>query len=665
MEFVLLKMNFKFVGVIMKFYSRSFLVSGIILLLWQFQLHSKTDLKKQSLELLIRFCDSIIWEQITTENDSNYGAIREPLSMNLCPTGGEAIFPLAIVYEATRTKKYALAALRLMNWIIRKQNHDGTWTLPPELFREPTGHQIIALGLSYPILEEALPAKSRQVVLQALLKGGKILLPPSKATFTDQSTSSLAQIAAALAVTYDVLSNEKISETLLKPFKSSIMEIMPTIFSRINKDGFLVENISASNKVTGIDVAMNLESTIPNLKLISKVFPDAGWEPLIRKVLTSHLYFILPDGSIDNSWGKYVNFRSVNGYFNTPGCQSTFSMFSDYDSRFETVAERNFHNLMLSIQNNMVPFGLIHKNISLASPKLLPTIRKAINLAMTYQFGTSAVEENKLLPLDIIGWYKYFPNTGIVLIRTKSYMATIASMAYLNSAMSEQNESKFHLPGGGIMTNLWSEEVGLLQTATQTIYERNTAYFPEISYSPLPLSPRIEYKQNGVYFSNLYEYTPQINIKNENQALVQVVSTGILKNSGQEKGNVAYQLTHSYYDDYFEKEYNLHYLDDNCQINLIEPFILSGDTKISQLNSKCIAIKNSRVVWQIRMLNSEKIDIQPGKEQNRYQWPVSGLKAFPVMVEIPAKRKGTKYIVKYRIEKLPPSRLQLADFSLE
>lgn len=649
----------------MKFSSKGFLLTGILLLLWQFQLYSKTDMKKQSLELLVRFCDSILWEQITTENDSNYGAIREPLSINLCPVGGEAIYPLAVAYESTGMKKYGLAALRLMNWAIRGQNQNGTWSAQAESFGEPTAHQIIALGLSYPILKEILPVKSRRVVSQVLLKGCKSLLPTSHATSTHQTTSSLAQTAAALAVTYNVLSTEEIPEASLLSLKTTIMEIMPRILSRINKDGFLVESISKSNKVTGIDVAMNLESTIPNLKLVSKFFPEAGWEPVIRKVLASHLYFVLPDGSLDNSWGMYANFRSVHGYFNTPGCQSTFSMFSDFDSRFDAAAARNFNNLLQSVQNNLVPYGLIHKNISLASPKLLPTIKKAINLALTFQFGTAAIEENRLLPLDIIGWYKYFPHTGIVLVRTKSYMTTIASMAYFNPDESDPNKQHSHLPGGGIMTNLWSEDIGLLQTTTQTIYERNTAYFPQISYAPLPLSPRIEYQQNGVYFTNLYEFTPQINVKNENQALVQVVSTGILKNQDQQKGNVAYQLTHSFHDDYFEKEFSLYYLADNCQIDIIEPFILAGDTKISQINPKCIAIKNPRAIWQIQLLNSEKIEVQPGKDQNRYQWPVSGLKAFPVKIEIPAKRKGTKFIIKYRIEKLPPSNLQLADFSLE
>ncbi|MBN2091947.1 hypothetical protein JW964_20185 [candidate division KSB1 bacterium] len=649
----------------MKLSSKSILLSGMILLLWQFQLYSKIDMKKQSLELLVRFCDSIIWEQITTENDSNYGAIREPLSINLCPVSGEAIYPLAVVYESTGKKKYGLAALRLMNWVIRNQNQDGTWSPQAELFWEPTAQQILALGLSYPKLKEILPIKARRVFLQAILKGGNALSATAKTTFSAHPTSLLAQTAAALAVTYEALQIEQIAESHLLPLKSAIMEIMPHILMRINKDGFIVERISASKKVTGIDVAMNLESTIPNLKLAAKIFPEAGWEPILRKVLASHLYFILPDGSIDNSWGMYANFRSANGYFNTPGCQRTFSMFSDFDSRFETAAVRNFNNLQQSIQNDLVAFGLIHKNISLASPKLFPTIKKAINLAMTFEFGTSAIEENRLLPLDIVGWYKYFPHTGIVLIRTKSYMATIASMTYLNSAMSEQNESNFHRPGGGIMTNVWSEEVGVLQTSTPTKYERNTTYFPKTSFSPLPLSSRIEYYQNGIYFTNLYEFTPQIEIKNENQALVQVVSTGILKNQNQAKGNVAYQLTHSFHDDYYEKEFSLHYLDDNCQINLIEPFILSGDTKISQLTPKSIAIKNPRAVWKISLLNSEKIDIQSGKDQRRYQWPVSGLKAFPVMVEIPAKRKGTKFSIKYRIEKLPPSNLQLADFSLE
>ncbi len=649
----------------MKWSSKSFLLSGIILLLWQFQLYPKMDMKKESLELLIRFCDTILWEQITTENDSNYGAIREPLSINLCPVGGEAIYPLTVAYQSTRMKKYGLAALRLMNWVIRNQNHDGTWSPQAELSVNPTSQQILMLALSYPILKEILPNKSRQVFLQALLKGGQVLSKTTQKTFSELPTSWLAETVAAFAVIYEVLKMEQISETFLKPLKSSTLQLMPHILGRINKDGLVVEKISAGKKVTGIDVAMNLENTIPNLKLAAQIFPEAGWEPILRKVLASHLYFILPDGSIDNSWGMYANFRSANGYFNTPGCQRTFSMFSDFDSRFETAAVRNFNNLQQSIQNDLVPFGLIHKNISLASPKLFPTIKKAINLAMTIQFGTSAIEQNSLLPVDIVGWYKYFPHTGIVLVRSKSYIATISSMTYLNPAMNEQNESNFQLSGGGIVTNLWSEEVGLLQTATPTRYERSTTYFPKTSFSPLPLSSRIEYYQNGAYFTNLYEFTSQINIKNENQALVQVVSTGILKNQKQEKGGVAYQLLHSFHDDYFEKEYTLHYLDDNCQINLIEPFILAGETKISQSNSKSIAIKNPRAIWQISLMNSDKIAIQPGKEQNRYQWPVSGLKAFPVTIEIPAKRKGTKYVIKYRIEKLPPSNLQLADFSLE
>jgi len=251
---------------------------------------------------------------------------------------------------------------------------------------------------------------------------------------------------------------------------------------------------------------------------------------------------------------------------------------------------------------------------------------------MTLKYVPDIKITMELLPSEVAGWIHYFSTMDVALVRSKKYMATITAYRYKD--IKNGPDSKYmHRPTGGSLSNLWVEDLGFLQTSSQTIYRRwEPMSFPEIG-EVLPLTPRIEFKDDRGYFTNLYEFDGIINTDYKTASNPVVSTTGYLKDARKYPGGVAYKWRHDYRANMIEKTVTLRYHTKKPTVNIIEPIVFWEGMTFTQTGPReaQITLKGQKLKFKIVVGNAV---LTLGQDAEKYKWPFPSLKCYPLKIEV-------------------------------
>jgi hypothetical protein len=342
--------------------------------------------------------------------------------------------------------------------------------------------------------------------------------------------------------------------------------------------------------------------------------------------------------------------------------QAVFGCLDWHDPRYQVAARQNLFSWQSSLIQNQLPYGAVAIDSVTKRPQLLGTIRQAVNLALFLKFNQVCPDVKKALPADIIGWYNHFPVNDVLVVRARSYMATL-SASHFSESHSGGNLAN-QPPTGGVITNFWAEGIGTFQASSPTDYVSDSI-LPAAAVSPLPLTGRIECVQNQGYYSNLYEFNAKMRVSTAAGTIVQAAVAGHLKNRAQQTAAVKYIVKYTFRDQAIDKEIWLSYSGPKVSVTIVEPFVFGPGTRIEVSEPGRVRIENNEIAWCLRILAGEKYQLQTGVETERYQSPLTQVCAYPVTIQLPPHKKGETYHLKYSIQQLPLARLQLADLTIE
>ncbi|MBN1349398.1 hypothetical protein JXJ21_08310 [candidate division KSB1 bacterium] len=591
-------------------------------------------------EILEQLCDAITERQIKDEADQNFGAIMDSMSNEVHLRTGEAIFPLAAALKYIKRKEFGSAAIQLSNWVLSHQEDEGSWHEISETDQDITANLLLALACAYPIVEPQLSKTTMMNWQIAMRKAANFLA--RKNSNTPQHTMQCATIAAALAATWLILPDGA--------YKSKAIAMARLVGWSINKEGFISCYASHDKpQQLTIDPGRALDSTIWLLGFYAKVFKDDSIKQELLKALVTHLSLVYPNGSIDYSWGVCSNEWTTFGNINADGCQASFSLFADEDSRFYTAGILNLEYLSQFIENGLIAYGPLYRLLFDHSPSIRLSISRAKNLAFAIEYGAQQPQTAPALPCEIMNWHKYFKTTGIVLVRSPHYMATLSAFNAIYRGSDSGDDKALLPPAGGSLCNLWCEGSGFLQLSSQAQFHPNPSLFPELDYSPLPLTPRIETYSEKELFSNLHEYRCKMSVKRVKNAIAKIAVAGRLKNIEYKTMGIMYRWTHRFESKAIEKEVFIHYGNKKAGIQIIEPFVHLQGAKIHKLDDKTVRIAYPESQWILRLVEG-KAKFELGKEAERYRLPVPGIRCYPVTLRLP-KYKNEKITIVYRLEK--------------
>ncbi len=599
----------------------------------------QVDLKRECLKTLYVLCPALLDLQITDADNADVGAIQCPEHHVLHTRAAEAVFPFAVAYKHSGDEKYLRAAIRVGNWLIRQQLAEGEWKETPWEWTGTTADQLLMMAAAFPIVSEHLSAAEKNVWMGAIRKAAVYLVKYMSPDFA--SINYCPTTAAALAMTYQIIPEER--------FKKKAKELARWTIAKMDEDGFIHGEAARVLGVKyGVDVGYQLDMSLWGLALYARWFHDELVMQHVRKSLKNMLAFIYPNGMIDGAWGARCYKWTTYGSKTADGCQILFSLFAPEDAVYRTAAIRNLRYLRTMIRDGLVGNGPHFWHLPLGAPCNYPTFARAKNLALAVEYGEQQAGSAVELPADRIGWTQYFPTVNVAVVRSKNFMSTISAYNYRDAL--DWGKGKYtHRPAGGAMVNLWVQDFGLLQTSSQVQYVRGEEiHMPVIEDSIISLTPRIEFRSENGYFTNLYDRQARMTIGRDEGVTAVIATAGELCNEQHLPGGVAYDLTHIIAGNFVEKKVRLRYHDRHPQIRIVEPFVQAPGLRFEQVGARTVRIRGGKREFLFELIEGQAT-LESGREAGRYWYPFPAIKCYPVVLHIEPPQEDFIREIKYRI----------------
>ncbi|WP_316809688.1 hypothetical protein [Pedobacter heparinus] len=597
------------------------------------------DPKKAYAETLIKLADVLLDHQLKDKGQENFGALRCDYDEVLHTRASEAVYPFAVAHEITGQQKYLLAAIRTGNWLIRQQEKNGSWKETPEEWTGTTTDQVLMMMLSYEYLSVKLNAAEKNSWKLAIHKAVDYLYQVMTPEFA--SINYVATTCSALAKAGHFFKEER--------YLKKAAELAHRTVSKMDEDGFLngEGGRTHANKL-GVDLGYSMEMSLWGLGYYAKLTGDTLVNEAVKHALKSHLYFIYPDGSLDNSWGIRSNKWTTYGGATSDGCQVLFSLYADEDPRYASAALKNLEYLQKNIlSNGLIAYGPQHEEVMQHAPCIYPTFTKAKNLAMAYELETKQSRITAKLPTEATGWFKQFKTVNVTQVRTANFMATITAYGYKDYKAAAKSKYMYR-PAGGAISSLWVKDHGYLTASSVTAYSRpEPMSFPEAP-GIKSLTPRIEFTDSLGYFTNLFEFDSRIEAGQVGKNKFEVSVAGELKDKNWLAAGVGYGLKYLFSDSALLKTISLVYHDAWPVIRIIEPMINYKGTVFTKIDAHTVLIDAGVKQFRFKLLSGNAV-IHLGRDAEHYWAPYPALKAFPLELEVKPVAGSFKQEIRYEI----------------
>jgi hypothetical protein len=617
----------------------------IILITMVAQLSSRgqtVNLKNEYSKTLLQLTTALLNHQVQDKANKDFGAIKCDYDGILHTRASEAVYPFALAYQISRNPKYLAAAISTGNWLIKQQQQNGSWKETPEEWTGTTTDQVLMMMLAYDHLENKLSTKEKTSWRLSIAKAVDYLAAVMTPEFA--SINYVATTCSTLAKAGLFLNDDK--------YLKRARELARRTISKMDEDGFLngEGGRTHANKL-GVDLGYSMEMSLWGLGFYAKLTGDTLVNIYVKNALKSHLYFIYPDGSLDNSWGIRSNKWTTYGGATSDGCQVVFSLYADEDPRYASASLKNLQYLRKNIlQSGLIGYGPQHEAVMDHPPCIYPTFTKAKNLALAYELETKQTRIMARLPSEETGWIKRFKTMDVTQVRTANFMATITSYGYKDYKAGSKSKYMYR-PAGGAISNLWVKDHGYLTASSVTVYSRpEPMSFPEAP-GVRSLTPRIEFTDSLGYFTNLFEFDSRMEVENTMPGQFEVAISGELKDKNWLAAGVGYHMDYLFTDSTLTKSVSLVYHDARPVITIIEPIINYQGSSFTKLNDTTVLLTCKSRKFMFQVLSGNAV-WRMGNDAEHFWAPYPALKAFPLELEIKPVEGIFKQEVSYKISVL-------------
>lgn len=573
---------------------------------------SAGELERRAFPMLQRLNAAVVERQVTDRTSPEYGAVYCPGCGVFHTRAAEAVFPLAYEYSRTGSTERRDQAIAVAEWLFRRQESDGSWLETPETWTGTTTDQLMMLLLSYPILEKSLTRAERKRWKSSMTAAADYLERVMSNNFA--SINYCATTAATLSQAWLLLGKDT--------YRWKAMELAAMIVAKMDNDWFIEgEGEKIGRYKYGVDLGYNLEMSLWGLARYALNTGDEKVLDAVRKSAERHLWFILPDGTMDISAGIRSNKWSIFGSGTSDGCHPLFAMLSAENPAYITAAVRNISKMEECFSScRLLGQGLMHDEVmGSREPCIYSTFTKAKSLAMAMLWCVEDNDASAPLPTDSDGIH-IFETLQMAVAREGAFCGTVTGYNY--KAPKGPASKYMHRPAGGSMSSLWVEGYGLLQASSQTEYHRwEPMSFPEMPADIRCLTPRLETVIYGTTFTNLYEYSSRFRFEDG-----KVTVSGCLCDRSGARSGSEYTVSYQFSDGTLTKSYAIL---GGCGSELIEPFILYPDVEITLVSDSEIEFRRNGVGVRISCSHPMKLEYD-----DRYRQVYPSLKAVPITIEM-------------------------------
>lgn len=447
-----------------------------------------------------------------------------------CPACGfphgrcfDAMYPFLYLYRSTENDKWLKGALCLFAWAERNVSQKNgsylndihsTWT-------GTTVFSLIQLLDSLTDFGDVLGEANRDRIADRVRKAAEYLY-----TFDDLKTRNINYPVADSLALYLAYQYYGDSRYLAK--SNEYVAVWKQCFTSdflLFGEGTPREKQTAKRNVP-VDIGYNLEESLPSLIRLGLMSDNKELVDLGLQSLKAHLYFLLSDGGIDNSFGTRSFKWTYYGSRTSDGMSAAFLMLKEKNPEFVWAAVRN-----LRLQKECMVDGLLAGGPMYGAAGQKPCIHHAFTHAKVLAFilqkhlyeGTET--RTTELPRYRLEGIKSFPELSTCIISHGLYTATVTASDWVYLPEGH--------PGGGSVSLLHHMDAGLLLASSMNEYilkERFNMQEPcDVGHHEC-LTTRIEQEKDGVSYASLYDFSASLE---EGSGVVH--ASGILKDKHGEK----------------------------------------------------------------------------------------------------------------------------------
>jgi hypothetical protein len=580
-------------------------------------------LQDRYLGVLERMADQLVSTQITDPNDPDHGALVSPsTNPQLNPRhsrAAEAVYPLAVMYKHSGDRKYVVSAMILGNWLLGIQQEDGAWgeNWPDhDGWTGTTADQLISLAGALELIGPELAEDDRRDWSQGITLAANYSLDrfgPGRSNINYIPTAAVGLVLAHRAV-----------ESPRAEWLQKAAELMDYLYTQVNEDDLIV------GEGKGVDLGYNIAQTIGFMAWYGILRNEPETVDRAASLALSHLYFMYPNGAMDNSWGtRSFKWTLESGTKTAPGVHFTLALLADRDPAIHRGAQLALDWLerhALDEHDRVVygPHAYLHENSN--PPSNYGTFARAQSIATAVEYGPTATAAAPI-PAERTNWLKHFPTVGTAVLRTDRVMATVSAYA---------NNERYPLETavrGGSATVTWFDGYGpdgFLQVSSQTVYNRiENKHMPD-GIDPLPLTPRIE-STGEPYRTNLFD-AGAILQAGESAGGYRVVTSGKLKTLEEESGP-GFTWTHEFAADSYRKTVEVEAAEG---LQIVEPFVDNPGNRYELVDGDTFVITEADGrQWQLKVDESSiPYALSHGDQRERYYVPFPGFNAYPLTIRL-------------------------------
>jgi len=385
-------------------------------------------------------------------------------------------------------------------------------------------------------------------------------------------------------------------------------------------------------KPKGIDIGYGLEMTLASLSLYLELVGDKKVEAVFNKALKAHLHFIYPNGSLDNSIGSRGYKWTLYGSKTTHGSQMALAYGAARDPYLKRVLKLTVKFLNKFVVNGLLTYGY-EVEPSCLNICLYPTAIKACNLAFALNYFSEKGLSGERLSTDKTEYVKPFRSLNSIIVRKKSWMATISGCGNSDRYPGTDGLNNFYVPGGGAVTCLYHNKWGLIQAATQLDYQvPELLHVPHVDANIKSLTPRICIHQGNYLFDNVH--SRKVTIKHtakENRIKILAKGSFVCGSDKTLRPAAKYSITYFISPDSFKKRYHVELKESFESLEIIEPILLIPDVHIVKNEQKlCLKRISSYLIIDTCSKNLWMVN---GKSE-KYWCPLPSVRGIPIIFKL-------------------------------
>ena len=412
-------------------------------------------MKNRAFSLMKLWCDTLLTYQVQTHTPYTNNALLCPACNVIHGRIADLCFPLCVLWDKTGNDYYLEQANALIDWSeFNLKTPDGLW------YNDVGNHwygisafSAMSIGESLFHYKDALPTSISEKWLEIFKRMANSLVNLRLRKSFVPCVNYFCGFASVLAMAWQLLGDER--------YKTESKYWFETACSHFDNDGLLYGEIRFTEAKDGsrmIDMGYNLEESLPLLLRYSQLIGEK--EEFLHQKLRDHLYFLLPDGAIDNSWGTRHNKWTYWGSRTSDGLIEGLALVLD-NEQFRDACERVLSLYEQCTHNGLLAMPMAHEA---NEPTCLHhTFTHAKALAALVLAQNDLPINRTLLPCEQKFGIRKYQNGNLILLSHGCFRATFSACqaTYLPAHTLNQ---------GGSMNLLYVDGYGPLCASTTVDY---------------------------------------------------------------------------------------------------------------------------------------------------------------------------------------------------